>query len=116
MDDHTVTAAQLDAAILRLKAELVEAIHGTEQRILARFDGTITALDHRVSETETTCAGCRADTAVRLAVLEKKRNGGNGESRTITDPKAIATGVAIGVATLVWFLVEKILPLLEAAK
>lgn len=114
---ETITSSELEAGILRIKVEIVEALHATEARILSRVDGAIANIDRRVTSVDRDCASCRADVHARIGELEQKHrqtSDGNGGGMKIifSDPKFF-TAFFVGLASFVWLLVERILPLLR---
>jgi hypothetical protein len=112
-----VTPSQLRAAILELKTEVIESLHATEARILARLDGAVTTLDRRVATGERECASCRASMEARVTALEngnyapRSEHGSAARGGVWTDPK-FYVAIALGVGALVWYLVERLAPLL----
>lgn len=116
-----VTTDQMRASILELKAEIVQVIHGTEDRILRRIESVSAVSEQRIGVLEVSEGHCRGEVMARLKTLEGKRGhrapDGNGSAKMAmvwTDPK-LYMGIALGVGALVWYLVERLIPLLQHA-
>lgn len=113
-----ISSSQLRAAILEVKGEILDALHEMESRILTRMEHTIEQSEHRMQTIEVAEVKCHAEVTERLKAIEAQRVCYHSPDKPAAgtawaDPK-ILIGIAAAIGTLVWYLVERLVPLLQA--